>query len=273
MSSLYYKTETHTTVDNDGNERTTKKEESTTIVRNNEPDFIKLYTKMWTEFNGVPQAYHELFFQLAIRMTYCNSDDLGNAQLVNTGKPYSDSILKALNWKTNMLQKGLAGLVESGAIKKVAKGVYQINPLYFGKGEWKYNPKLKRGGVEDLLAVFMFKDKKVNTKVIWADDGEDSNFNENYRKGLDADKSREAVLKHTTVSDIEKDDQDDQIVADEIQEEAETLELENDKLFDYDVLEFMRDSNSELTRSNYDMLIAMRDYGLLPLKGVRGNVV
>ena len=31
----------------------------------NEPDFIKIYTKMWCEYNQIPYRYRQLFFSLA----------------------------------------------------------------------------------------------------------------------------------------------------------------------------------------------------------------
>ena len=201
MANNRFFTEKQTTIqeDADGNIKTSSVEKVTNIQRNDEPDYIKLYTKMWCEFNGIPIAYRELFLQLVTRMTYCNSADLGNSQLVNTGKPWSTSIMRALNWKDRMYQKGLKALCECEAIKKVGRGVYQINPRYAGRGEWKYNPRLERGGVEDLVAKFNFKDKSVDTKIVWADDGEDTPMNEAYRQGMGVSAKQETILKSTTI--------------------------------------------------------------------------
>jgi hypothetical protein len=199
-------TQVTTTTDLDGVETTTKVEKATSITRNDEPDYIKVYTNMWAEFNGIPQPYRGLFLQLAIRMTYCNSSDLKNAQLVTTGKPFSESIMESLNWKEDMLKKGLRELVKTGAIKRVGRGVYQINPTYAAKGEWKYNPKLSRGGVEELVAIFKLeKDgtKTVKTNIIWADDGKISEFNDMYREGMEVKAFDETVLSRTVVTPVE----------------------------------------------------------------------
>ena len=193
------KTETVIREDADGNVTSSTVETTTNIQRNDEPDYIKLYTKMWCEFNDIPMAYRELFLQLVTRMTYCNSADLGNSQLVNTGKPWSDSIMTALGWKKSMYMKGLSELCKHNAIRKVGRGVYQINPQYAGRGEWKYNPRLERGGVEDLVAKFNFKDKSVDTKIVWADDGEDTPMNEAYRQGMGVSAKQETILKSTTI--------------------------------------------------------------------------
>jgi len=193
-----------TYIDEEGNETTTKISKSTTIVRNNEPDYIKVYTKMWCEFNGVPQAYRELFLQLAIRMSYCNAADLEHAQWVNTAKPWSEQVKKVLNWGEKMYEKGLKALRECGAIRRVGRGVHQINPKYASKGEWKYNPRLQRGGVEDLIATFKFKEQIAEVEIVWADDGRDTEFNKAYRKALNVQSNESTVVKFTKIYRGEK---------------------------------------------------------------------
>ena len=192
-------------IEEDGKEIVRKFEKSTAITRNTEPDYIKIYTNMWSEFNNIPIAYRELFLQLAIRMTYCNADNLEDAQIVYTLKPTVDSIKRVLGWKNSMFYKGIGELIKSGAIRKISRGAYQINPQYAGKGEWKYNPRLKRGGVEELVATFKLgKDgeKTVKTEITWADDGEKTEFNQMYRDGLKVKASNETVLLYTEITPI-----------------------------------------------------------------------
>ena len=189
--------ETYTKEDADGNITTSTTEKTLSIERNSEPDFIKLYTKMWCDFNQIPDVYRNLFLELVCRMSYCNSSDLKNSQLVNTGRPWADSIMAALGWKEAMYFRGLKVLAECGAIKKLARGVYQINPTYAGRGEWKYNPRLDRGGVEDLVTTFRFKDGSVKTDIIWADDGTENPLNEIYRQGIGVRPEQETIIKST----------------------------------------------------------------------------
>lgn len=185
----------------DGTTESTHSEKTTAIKRCDEPDYIKLYTRMWCEFNKIPEAYRNLFLELVTRMTYCNSGNLQKAQLVNTGKPWNEDIMQKLHWKTAMYQRGIKVLCKCNAIRKINRGVYQVNPQYAGKGEWKYNPQLDRGGIEDLIATFNFKDKKVETEIVWADDGTASAINQMYRDGLGVDPSDKTVLKSTTITD------------------------------------------------------------------------
>ena len=186
------------TIDAEGNETKTTLKTSRKQGRSTEPDYIKIYTEMWCKFNQIPDSFVKLFLALASRMSYCNANDLENSQLVNTCKPWSESIMKECGWNSDVsLKKGLQALCKAGAIKKVGRGVYQINPSYAGKGEWQYNPKLNRGGVEELVAVFDFGKQEVKTDIVWADDGENNDLNETYRMGLDVRPEQEAVLKET----------------------------------------------------------------------------
>ena len=200
MSKNYmHKTEIHSVEDAEGNIQTTTKEILTKIQRSEEPDYIKLYTKIWAEFNDVPVVYRSFFLELVTRMTYADTSCPGGGQIVYTTKPTSTSIMQRLNWKQKMYDKGLAALVKCGAIKRVARGAYQINPSYAGKGEWKYNPRLQRGGIEDLVVTFNFKNKSVDTQIIWADDGKQSEFNDQYRQGLHVKAEQETILKTLTI--------------------------------------------------------------------------
>lgn len=192
--------EKETYVDEDGKVKSTTKEMTVKKERSEEPDYIKLYTRMWCEFNEIPLSYRTLFLSLVSRMSYCNRNDLENSQLVNTGKPWSKSIMEECGWKSSdSLMKGLKTLCDCNAIRKVGRGVYQINPSYAGRGTWKYNPRLNGGGIEDLVATFNFKDKTVDTHIVWADDGQDSEYNDYWRNGLGVNREDETVFARTNV--------------------------------------------------------------------------
>lgn len=197
MATIKETKEIQTFTDEDGNVKETVKETTQKIERTSEPDFIKLYTNVWCEFNQIPLTWRPLFLELVAKMTYCDSKDLKASQIVFTGSVYADSIMEHLNIGRRQYQKGLRVLVECGAIRKIQnkRGVYQINPNYAGRGEWKYNPKYARGGIEDLKAEFDFVNGTVITNIVWANDGSDSELNTAYREALSIDKDDNTTLK------------------------------------------------------------------------------
>ena len=200
MSSISTKVETQTYEDAEGNVTTTTRETSIAIQRNQEPDYIKLYTKMWCEFNCIPAKWQQLFLELAVRMNYTNSNDLEHSQIVIVYGSVSDDITKACGWSDkSTMRKGLKALCDCNAIRKMRRAEYQINPNFAGRGEWKYNSKLARGGVEDLVATFNFKKGTVSTSIVWADDGMDTEANKTMREGLGVRPADETVLKTTDI--------------------------------------------------------------------------
>ena len=197
MANIQTIKETQTRIDENGNEVSTTKECTKKIERSSEPDYIKIYTKMWCEFNQIPLPYRDLFFQLICNMTYCNASDLEHSQLVYTGKPWSDAIQEKLGWKRAMYQRGIKELRDCGALKQISRGVYQVNPNYAGRGEWMYNPKLERGGIQELVATFNFAEGTVDTRLVWADDGSDTEMNNMYRQGMNVPKNANTTLRET----------------------------------------------------------------------------
>lgn len=207
--------ETTIRIDENGQEQTTVIEKVKKRERSTEPDYIKLYTSMWCEFNQIPLRARPLFLELVVRMGYADKSARGGGQLVGTGGPIMADICEKLGSDGKALtrstyQKYLKDLVNCGAIIPISRGYYQISGDYAGKGEWRYNPTLKRGGVEELTTTFRMRSdgtKQVETNILWADDGTDTEINNTYRKMTNAKKDEQTVMTTTTATPIE-DNQD-----------------------------------------------------------------
>ena len=189
--------DTQTVTDSEGNVIQEKKSERTwTVEKTGEPDFIKLYPEAWmpkkktlakgespagkktapaqgknaadgedTAHLTLPAAYRFLFFILAARMGYCDSVDLAHSQLVMTGEPYRDEIMKIMGWTNrDSLMKGLRALCECNIIRKVSRGCYQINPRFASKGQWLYNPRIPQSNVEGLKKYYDDEQEKARRK-------------------------------------------------------------------------------------------------------------
>lgn len=174
MGTYRQKVTSHTKEDAQGNITVDTTEETLSYIKSEEPEYIKLYTDMWCKFNNIPVKYHRLFFALVSRMTYANLGSPTGGQIVHTIGTNAKEIMEVCEWThKDSLYKGLQTLCNCNAIKKLSRGEYQINPQYAGKGPWKYNKNLNQGGIADLIAKFSFKDKNVQTQIIWASDDPD----------------------------------------------------------------------------------------------------
>ena len=159
----------HISEDAAGNQTVTQTTEIKAITANDEPDYIKLYTKMWCAFNGIPEKWRPLFLALVCRMSYASLKSSTGGQVVYTVGTNAEEIMSECGWKTkDPLYRGLNALCDCNAIRKIGRGQYQINPSYAGRGPWRYNAAQEQGGVRDLVAKFSFADKKVETDIIWA---------------------------------------------------------------------------------------------------------
>lgn len=174
-----------------------------TIQRDQEPDYVKIYTAMFFEFKQFPTQYRELFLQMAVNMTYCNSDDLEGSQIVCVSGHIKKKIMNACGWNNDSsLARGLKKLCDCGAIRRVGKGEYQINPQFAGRGAWRYNNKLKQGGIKDLIANFQFASGSVQTSFIFNDEDEyDTPEQVTY---VAATKSSDDVIASMSSDDVEQ---------------------------------------------------------------------
>lgn len=193
--STYFEEKNITIHEDENGNKTTDTKIQSREVKSSEPDYIKLYTKLWFDAKNIPDKYLKLFLALVCRMTYANPNSPSGGQIVYTVGHTGQAIMHECDWKTkDAFYKGLQALCDCNAIKKLGRGEYQINPEYAGKGPWRYNPKLDQGGIENIIATFNIKDKKVDTKIVWADDQKENDDNKFYRNMLDVNKNDNAML-------------------------------------------------------------------------------
>lgn len=175
MSKILSDVEVKQTLDGKGNIKEKRVSQREVTIENGEPSYIKLYANMWMEFYNVPSAYKDLFIALAMNMSPCVSDDLEHSQLVNTGKPYDELYMTSCGWKSkDSLKKGLAALCNCNAIRRINRGVYQINPSFAAKGKWLdgKDGNTAYSGVKRFVAKFDFTDGSVTTDVTYSEDDE-----------------------------------------------------------------------------------------------------
>ena len=173
------------------------------IYKDTEPDYIKIYTSVFFEFKQFPTQYKELFLQLAIRMSYCNSMNFDGSQIVYVTGPNKENIMKACGWSSvSSLTKGLKALCNCGAIRRVNRTVYQINPEFAGRGSWRYNSKLDQGGIKDIITQFRFALNKVETQIIF--DDSESDEDEDDQVYVAASQSELDVIASMSSDDVEQ---------------------------------------------------------------------
>lgn len=106
-----------------------------TLSWGDEPPYIKLYIKDLMYMSDMPRHYTNLVYALLKRVSYASDADGMCVTLVPRIKK---AICAELGWeKTSSLDNALQKLLKGQIIFRVDRGVFQMNPYLFGKGEWQ----------------------------------------------------------------------------------------------------------------------------------------
>lgn len=106
-----------------------------------EPAYIKLYLEDLLKITNCMRSNLKVIYYL---MTYCTfaSDKYPMCVQLSTGA--KKMMMTEIGYKTlQSIDNSLMALRKAGLIKRVAEGVYQLNPRYFGRGDWRDIAKLR----------------------------------------------------------------------------------------------------------------------------------
>lgn len=106
-----------------------------TLSWGDEPPFIKMYIRDILYLQDIPKQFEKVILALLKRCSYA-SDDYPNCVVLNS--PIKKMICKELGWQTvQSLNNALNKLIKGNIISRVDTGIYQLNPYFFGRGEWQ----------------------------------------------------------------------------------------------------------------------------------------
>ena len=113
-----------------------------------EDDYIKIYIKHINYLANLPSGLEGLIYELLKNMNY------GNKIVVNSS--IKQNIAKNIGKTFNTINQYITRLVDSKILIREARGVYYINPLFYGKGKWKEICELR----EKLMLNIIYQDGK-----------------------------------------------------------------------------------------------------------------
>lgn len=104
---------------------------------NNEPEFVKLYVEQWlTTMRGKPSIMTEVLVALInIGLTFAGNRTSGG-MIVHASRFEKQAVADKLGCSLSNVSNTITKLVAVGALKRVERGVYQVNPNLMGKGNW-----------------------------------------------------------------------------------------------------------------------------------------
>lgn len=94
-----------------------------------EDDYIKIYIKHINYLSNLPSGLEGLIYELIKCMSY------GNKIVINSF--IKRDIANSLGKTFNTVNQYISKLVDSKILIREGRGVYYLNPLFYGKGKWK----------------------------------------------------------------------------------------------------------------------------------------
>lgn len=107
----------------------------TRTIYKQEPPYIKLYLQDILYLNDVPKSLTNVLYALLSYVTYADQE---NGMCI----PLNGFIKSQIREKCGMdnprtLNNALSKLVKGNILKRIGTGTYQLNPYFFGRGDWK----------------------------------------------------------------------------------------------------------------------------------------
>lgn len=103
-----------------------------------EPFYVKTYIDGIEKLYSMrPYCWPVLIWMLR-RMPYASED-----QRFEFGLPMRKKAASELGMSLGRVNHAVTDLVEAGAVLRVDRGLYQLNPMIFGRGEWKEISRLR----------------------------------------------------------------------------------------------------------------------------------
>lgn len=135
------------------------KKEKITIQYEKEPAYVKLYFDCLGVFiknDGLNSSLNDVLIEVLKRTTYAEE-----GQIVHLDKFTKTLICKATGKSMPRLNQIIATWLKNDIVTRIARGIYQINPWIFGKGEWR--------NISDLRATFNFGNGIVELEKTFAE--------------------------------------------------------------------------------------------------------
>lgn len=107
-----------------------------------EPNYIKVYIDAMSYFITAEEQGMEtnLLFEMAKRMTYANDAAPNQVAMIGLIKK---GIAKQLNTTVGSLDVVLTRLIKKDLVRRIDRGVYELNPIIFAKGDWSSIRKIQ----------------------------------------------------------------------------------------------------------------------------------
>lgn len=107
----------------------------TSFVVEREPDYVKLYIKDILRLTDIPNSGNSILFAILKRMSY-------NSEIALYG-PVKKGIALELGIKEPTVSKAIELFANKSILLRKDRGLYIVNPFFFGRGKWEEIKKIR----------------------------------------------------------------------------------------------------------------------------------
>lgn len=138
------------------------KKEKYTVQFAPEPNYVKLYLDCLGVFSGnagLAVNLNGIFLEVLKLVSYADDD-----QLIVLNRYIKKRIADKVGLSPRRIEQALGIWVENKVLIRVARGIYQLNPYLFGKGDWRDVESL-RASMDFVKGVMETEKIKTSNKV------------------------------------------------------------------------------------------------------------
>ena len=113
----------------------------TTLEFSKEPAYVKLYFDclgVYIKNEGLTSSLNEMLIEVLKRSSYAEE-----GQIVHLDKFTKEQVCKATGKSMERMKQAIRTWEKNGILTRVNRGVYEVNPFIFGKGDWRNIAKLR----------------------------------------------------------------------------------------------------------------------------------
>jgi len=107
----------------------TEEETLNVIKLPKEEDYVKIYIKHINYLNNLPNGIDTIIYALLKRINYDNEIYINNH--------LKKKIAEEIGLKVSTINMYITKLVNNDILIRIDRGVYILNPIFYGKGKWK----------------------------------------------------------------------------------------------------------------------------------------
>jgi hypothetical protein len=128
------------------------------VTQASEPPFVKVYLDCLSMLKNYPKSLNPILLGFMKHMTYANVSEDNGGQLIFVNKTMKEIIAKECEVKIDRVNQALTEFVKSSCFRRVSTSTYQVNPKYFGRGDWR--------DIKSIRATINFSDKGIEIKQL-----------------------------------------------------------------------------------------------------------